>query len=329
MRAVFADPKTDLVFKRIFGDESHKDLLIALLNSLLQLDEVHRIVDLAYLPPEQAPRVNALKNSIVDVKCLDAQGIRYVVEMQVLNVEGFEKRIVYNLCKAFTAQLGAGDDYPTLNDVVAVTICDFLLWPHEGSSAVPMLSRWSMQEETTGARRLQQMRYAFLELPKYTAGENPRTTVEKWTWFFRETSHFKTVPPSLSEGPYAQALDVARTSGFTPEEWEAYDRAKIAEQDARGALTLAEKQGRHSGRAEGHAEGRAEGRAEGHAEGRAEGHAEGRAEALREGRLKAIEDLCEVFGIEMTAERRSALAALDDTGLLALTEHLKRDRRWP
>src|SRR5215211_4888801 len=180
MRPVFADPKTDLVFKRIFGEESHKDLLIALLDALLELDEAHRLVDIEYLAPEQAPHVQGLKNSIVDVKCLDAQGTRYVVEMQVLNVEGFEKRIVYNLCKAFTSQLGAGDDYPTLNDVVAVTICDFVLWPAGEPPHVPMLSRWSMREERTGARRLQQMRYAFLELPKYAAGREPRTMVDRW-----------------------------------------------------------------------------------------------------------------------------------------------------
>jgi len=55
MRPVFADPKTDFVFKRIFGAEAHKDLLIALLNNLLELDEAHKIVDLKYLTPE--PRV--------------------------------------------------------------------------------------------------------------------------------------------------------------------------------------------------------------------------------------------------------------------------------
>src|SRR4051812_24407979 len=77
VRPVFADPKTDLVFKRIFGTEAHKNLLIALLNDLLGLDAPHRIVDLEYLTPEQVPHLDGHKLSIVDVKCLDAAGTRY------------------------------------------------------------------------------------------------------------------------------------------------------------------------------------------------------------------------------------------------------------
>jgi hypothetical protein len=60
--------------------------------------------------------------------------------------------------------------------------------------------------------------------------------VDRWAYFFRETGHLKNVPPSLAQAPFARALEVARSSGSTPEEWEAYDRAKVAEQDARGAL---------------------------------------------------------------------------------------------
>jgi predicted transposase/invertase (TIGR01784 family) len=97
MWPVFADPKTDFVFKRIFGAEDRKHLLIGLLNALLELDEAHRIVELHHLPVEQRIAISELKLSILDVKCTDATGTRYVVEMQLLHVEGFEKRVVYNV----------------------------------------------------------------------------------------------------------------------------------------------------------------------------------------------------------------------------------------
>ena len=67
-----------------------------------------------------------------------------------MTFEGFEKRIVYNLCKAFTAQLGAGDDYPTLNDVVAVTICDFMLW--QGGEGPPCGSLGRLVAHRPGPR---------------------------------------------------------------------------------------------------------------------------------------------------------------------------------
>jgi hypothetical protein len=117
---------------------------------MLDLDEPHRITTVELFPPEQRPAVDALKLSIVDVKCTDARGITYVVEMQVLQVEGFEKRVVYNVTKAYVNQISRGDLHPSLDDVVGITICDFPLWPDEGERKVPMLSRWAMTEQQSG-----------------------------------------------------------------------------------------------------------------------------------------------------------------------------------
>jgi predicted transposase/invertase (TIGR01784 family) len=315
MRPVFADPKTDFVFKRIFGSEVHKPLLIELLNALLELEGDHRIADLEYLSPEQHVPVEELKLSLVDVKCLDQRGRRYVVEMQVLNVEGFEKRVVYNTSKAYVTQLRTGEDYPRLNDVVGVTICDFLLWPGPpvpGGAWVPMLSRWRMQEQHGGALGLSQVQYVFLELPKYRSGSDPQGTIDRWAYFFREAKSLEVVPPALSQTPFREALEVARMAGFSAGELDLYDRAKMAEQDARGALSLAERQGR------------AEGLDEGFREGRNEGLREGLAEGLRE----AVRALCQALEIELDAEREAALAGLGAAELKGLQARLLRERRW-
>ncbi|MFY0563456.1 Rpn family recombination-promoting nuclease/putative transposase [Archangium lansingense] len=247
MRPLFADPKTDFVFKRIFGTEEHKPLLMALLNGLLELDEAHRVVEVELLSAEQRPKVQELKYSIVDVKCTDARGTHYVVEMQVLNVEGFEKRVVYNVAKAYTGQLDAGQRYPDLDDVIGVTICDFELWPQREAPGVPMLSRWRMQEQHGGSRGLGQLQFVFLELPKYDGSRPPSTVVEKWAYFFREASNLEMVPEVLAERPFKDALDAARVARFTDEEWDAYVRAGMALQDERGALSLARKEGKQEG----------------------------------------------------------------------------------
>ena len=306
MRPVFADPKTDFVFKRIFGTEVHKHLLIELLNTLLELDTEHRIADLRYLTAEQHIPVDELKLSVVDVKCFDHTGRHYVVEMQVLNVEGFEKRVVYNTSKAYVTQLRTGEDYPELDDVVGVTICDFELWPDDRHDPpVPMLSRWRMQERHSGALALGQIQHVFLELPKYHAGDEPTTLVDRWAYFFRESEDLEIVPPSLDQAPFREALDVARLASFSAGELEAYDKAKIAEQDARGALTFAERRGR--------------------AEGRAEGHTAGVAEGAR-GTVRA---LCTAFGIDLDAQRAAALEAMDLPALGELQERMLEDRQWP
>ena len=81
MRPVFADPKTDFVFKKLFGTEEHKHLLIALLNALLELPPERAVVEVTFLREEERPRVEELKFSVVDVKVRDARGTVFVVEM--------------------------------------------------------------------------------------------------------------------------------------------------------------------------------------------------------------------------------------------------------
>ncbi|MCP4592679.1 MAG: hypothetical protein GY842_18245, partial [bacterium] len=151
--------------------------------------------------------------------------------------------------------LRISQNYPELEDVVGVSICGFSLWPdpNDGQGErIPMLSRWRMREQHTGSQRgLGQIQYVFLELPKYAGGDEPQGIVERWAYFFREAENFEMIPPALDREPFREALEVARVASFTAEEWMAYDRAKMAEQDARGALNLAEKRGREEGRTEG------------------------------------------------------------------------------
>lgn len=249
MRPAFADLKTDFVFKKLFGSDEHKPLLIALLNALLELPPGRRIAEVTHLREEQRPRVEALKHSIVDVKCRDVRGTVYVVEMQVLNVEGFEKRVVYNASKAYVSQAGDGDQYPTLDDVVAISICDFVLWPEAaGEPKVPLVSHWRMQERHGGRRGLGQVQYVFVELPKLPDGRPPEDVPEEWAYVFRKAPQLKEVPTFLRDAGPRAALDAARTARFTAEEWDAYDRVRVAEQDARGALSLARAEGRQEER---------------------------------------------------------------------------------
>jgi predicted transposase/invertase (TIGR01784 family) len=299
-RPTFADPKTDFAFKRIFGSEEHKDILVEFLNDMLDLDQPRRIVSVELLPPEQRPQVAELKLSIVDVKCTDADGVTYVVEMQVLQVEGFERRVVYNVAKAYVNQIARGDGYPSLNDVVGITICDFMLWPDTEGQKLPMLSRWRMTEQQTGAKELGQIQLVFLELPKLDPSRPPRTVVEKWAYFFREADNLTVVPEVLAEHPFADALDAARTAGFTAGEWEAYILAGIAIQNERGALAVAEKRGRE------------------------DGLRQGREDGLRQG----VEVLCRVLGIALTDEKRRELANLNATELVALLARLDERKSW-
>ena len=256
---IFADPRTNFIFKRIFNTEERKHLLIGLLDALLQLDEAHRIVEVQRLRDDQRPAISELGQSILDVRCTDATGEQYVVKLQLFRVEEFEKHAVYNVAKTCARGGVAGADHPMPNDVVGVTICDFTMWPERderGAFRIPMLSLWRTQEEHRGTPSLPQRRFVFLELPKYTASSAARTLVEKWAYFFREANNCDAIPAVLARPPFLEAFEAARLVHFTIGEWNTYDWAKVAEQDARGALTMAKRLGRTEGRLEGLQQGR-------------------------------------------------------------------------
>ena len=181
---MFADLKNDFVFRRIFAH--HAELTQALLNDLLALEGPERIVELTLLPPEQAPVVMGAKLSILDLKARDQGGRNFVVEMQLLHVAGFLNRVVYNACKTYVGQLQAGKPYTGLRDVLAVSLCDFVIWPPpEGATPVPLVSRWVLTEEQSGTKDLRQVQYVFVELPKLPRETMPRSTAEQWAWLFK------------------------------------------------------------------------------------------------------------------------------------------------
>jgi predicted transposase/invertase (TIGR01784 family) len=294
-RPVFADPKTDFVFKRIFGSEAHKAALVGFLNDILGLEGDRRIVDVTFLSPEQRPKVSELKHSIVDVKCVDARGTHYVVEMQLLNVEAFEKRVVYNVAKAYTNQLEAGSAYPKLDDVIGISICDFELWPRGEGFDIPMLSHWRMQERYSGTVGLPALQFVFLELPKYSGTPEPQSLVDKWAYFFREAESLEVIPPGLQHPPLIEALEAARTARFSSDEWDAYIAAGMAIQNERGALALAHRRGIE----------------------------QGRTQELR----TSIMDLCEILAISPTPQHHAMLAGMDAEALSRLRGQLKHERR--
>src|SRR3954465_767350 len=150
----FADLKNDFVFRRIFA--THPDILRGLLNDLLDRRDDDAIVSIEYLPSEQLPLVTGAKLSILDVRCKDRAGTKFVVEMQLIHVAGFINRVVYNACKAYADQLKTGEKYTKLGDVVAMRIWDFELWPDAQQDKqklplVPMLSRWNLTERQSGS----------------------------------------------------------------------------------------------------------------------------------------------------------------------------------
>ena len=225
----FADLKNDYIFRRIFA--THPAILRRLLNDLLERMGDQTIEQIEYLPSEQLPLVEGAKLSILDVRCKDRAGTTFVVEMQLIHHPGFINRVVYNACKAYAGQLKAGGWYTELTDVVAISICDFELWPdaqqdEQRLPRVPMLSRWHMTERNSKNHGLLQVQYAFLELPKMPPVRPVVPGADLWAWLFVHAPELTEVPADLTPGPFGEALELANQAKFTIAELDAYQKTR-------------------------------------------------------------------------------------------------------
>ncbi len=240
----FIDPRIDFAFKKIFGNEKAKEVLVSFLESLLQLEGERRIAELTILDPFQAPRIREMKHSILDVKCRDHRGISYIVEIQVQKVSAFLKRIQYNSAKAYAHQIARSEEYPRLNQVIAITITDFVLF-EDFSHCV---SRHESRETTTGQSYLQDIVHLFIELPKFNQSlEEASGILDLWIYFIKYAGSLLEVPEKLSANPFRHAFEMAMVANMTIEELEMYDNAGIAIADARGAVELGELRGEQRG----------------------------------------------------------------------------------
>lgn len=183
----FLDPKNDIAFKRVFGSENHKDILIHFINDILELKDNQQIESVEFLSPIQDPEIAYKKQSLIDVLCRDKNGVQIIVEMQVAPTKGFEKRAQYYAAKAYSRQLnsGSGEDgrYENLKEVIFIAIADCTIFKNkaEYKSDHVILDKNSYEHD------LQDFSFTFIELPKFKKDKisELETIIEKWCYFFK------------------------------------------------------------------------------------------------------------------------------------------------
>ncbi|NEO37987.1 MAG: Rpn family recombination-promoting nuclease/putative transposase [Moorea sp. SIOASIH] len=261
----FISPKTDFAFKKIFGSDQSKDILISFLNAMIYSGN-SVIQDLEIIDPYSAGDVVDLKDTYLDVKAVLEDKTTVIIEMQLWNVEAFEKRVVYNLCKTYGNQLKSGQGYFDLNPVIALTITDFKLFP---TTEKVISSFYFQEEEDHLPYQENELKMVFVELPKFTKQlEELESVVDKWIYFIKDAPSLEVIPDQMREIPQLeQALTIANQAGLSVSELEKIRKQEMFWEDRRGALSLAKREGREEGREEGRVEGREEGRVEGRVEG--------------------------------------------------------------
>ena len=223
----FLDPTNDLAFKKIFGNEKKKHILISFLNSILRLPAQEHITEVTLLNPNQAPHLPGAKETILDVRCHDQTGAEYIVEMQVLPQEFFDKRVMYYAAKTYSQQLNSGEKYHLLKPVIFLGILNF-----EFTADPHYLSTHCIHNLETKEHILRDFRFTFAELPKFNKTESELQTVEdKWLFFLKYAKQLTAIPAVIREEAIREAFEIVNALHWDKETLHLYSMSNIYVQD--------------------------------------------------------------------------------------------------
>ncbi|GFQ84672.1 transposase [Trichonephila clavata] len=296
----FLDPKNDISFKRIFGTEKNKDILIHFLNDILGFAGKSTIKDIEFLSTIQDPEIASKKQSIVDVLCRDENGLQVIVEMQVAKTKGFEKRAQYYAAKAYSRQADKGDQYQDLKEIIFIAIADCVLFPDKSEYK----SKHTIRDEDTNEHDLKDFYFIFIELPKFpkTKEDQLESIVEKWVYFFKyadETSEEELEKIIGSDLIIKKAYEELNRFNWSEKEFIAYEQEIKRILDEQAVLAQKLDDATQKGILIGHEKGRAEGIKIGAEKGREEGEKQAKI-AVAKNSLKAgvsIDVISEITGL--------------------------------
>ena len=219
--AKYLDPKADVTFKKVFGE--HKNLVISLLNALLPLDDGKKVESIEYMTPEMVPETPLGKNSIVDVRCEETGGRKFIVELQMEWFPDFMQRVLLNASKAYVRQLPKGNDYNLLQPVYSLSLVNHTFEPELDG----YYHYYHLVHDLHTEKVLDGLHLVFVELPKFKAKNLTEKKMQVlWLRFLTEIAPdgADEVSQDLLDNPQTgEALEIVRESGLNDEERAAYE----------------------------------------------------------------------------------------------------------
>lgn len=293
MRDTFINPFTDFGFKKLFGEEPNKDLLISFLNTLLPAR--HQIADLQYSRGEYQGASALDRKAIFDLNCQSSTGERFIVELQKAKQNFFKDRSVYYATFPIQEQALQGNWDFRLSAVYTIGILDFVFDEDAKAGDKEVVHRVELKNQH-GQVFYDKLTFIYLTLPCFTKGLGELQGMqEQWFYLFKHLHEFNDIPAEFRGGIFEKVFQVAQLAKFSPPERQAYRDSLKYYWDLNNVTCSARE------------EGRAEGLAAGLATGREQGRADGRADML-------IDVLASRFG-GLSPEQTARLCAMDTAQL--------------
>jgi len=242
VKAKYINPYTDFGFKKLFGEEANKDLLIDFLNQLLP--DKHKIVNLTFKSPEQLGDINSDRRAIFDIHCQNDKGDRFIVEMQKAKHQFFKDRSIFYTTFPIRDQAEKGDWNFELNPVYCVAILDFVF--DDDRKQKNHVSHVQLKDQYCQTF-YNKLTYIFIEMPRFVKEENElETHFDKWLYFLKHLEDFENIPGILNEEVFVKAFEIAKIANFNEKELDQYENSLKYYRDLKGVIDTSFYDGRKS-----------------------------------------------------------------------------------
>ncbi|WP_293131150.1 Rpn family recombination-promoting nuclease/putative transposase [Microcoleus sp. bin38.metabat.b11b12b14.051] len=236
----FINPKNDLAFKKIFCCSDSKDILINFLNAILY--EAQPVIqDLEIIDSQPTNQTLGVPETRLDVKATINGDRIALIEIQLLNVPSFEKRVLYNAAKTYSLQLTREERYERLKTVISLKIADFEMFENQRECTTRFVFKEKDPKIDCPDTEIE---LVFVELPKFQKDLAAlETTADRWIYFLKNTSNIDTIPETLRVFPEIEkAFQMASQENFTQQQLNELQNQEDWMQDQQIAIDLAREQ---------------------------------------------------------------------------------------
>jgi len=251
MKAKYISPLTDFGFKKIFGEEANKGLLINFLNDLLPIKD--KIVDINFKKNQQLGRDIESRSAVYDIFCEDEKKNQFIVEMQNARQTYFPDRAVFYSTFPIQEQAEKGLWDFNLKAVYCVGLLGFNLKdkPLKGEETISEYMQMVKLKDQNNRVFYDKLTYVYVELPKFCKGEDEiETHFEKWLYFLKNLENFQEIPNILKENVFEDAFKIAEIANFTEEQRMEYETSLKVYRDNINTIETARAEGEAKGEAQ-------------------------------------------------------------------------------
>jgi predicted transposase/invertase (TIGR01784 family) len=255
----YINPFTDFGFKKIFGEEDNKDLLLDFIQTLLP--DKKNITMLKYLKTEKLGRANTERKAIFDLYCENDKGEKFIVELQRAEQDYFKERSIYYATFAIQEQARKGRWDYNWQGVYTIAIMDFAFTTTTHNNVKTQVVLYDEENQTIFSDKL---KFVYLEMTKFNKSIGDlENYYEKWLYLLKNLAFLDDIPPNLREKAFQKVFQIAEIAKYNPRERQNYENSLKYYRDMENSLDVKYAKGLKEGKKEGKREGKIEGKIEG------------------------------------------------------------------